>query len=106
MGNPLDPSRDHRISLADAAAQTKAHRDGRPPRLGDSGAFNAKAVLELLQQPGCVGLRYYKGRNKAGESSLILVGVDAEGNDLNTGALLDFAFPCPPFCPDGSPLNG
>lgn len=104
MGKPLEP-RDHRISLPDAAAQAKVHRQGGPHRAGDSGAFNAKAVVELLAQPGCVGLRYYKGRNKAGEDSMILVGVDAKGNDMVDGMLLDGILPCPPFCSDGNALN-
>ncbi len=106
MGKPLDPAHDHRISLDAAAAMTKAHRDGGTHRTGDSGAFNAKAVLELLQQPGCVGLRYYRGRTKTGEASMVLVGVDGEGNDMVHGIVIDHSLPCPPWCSDGNVLNG
>lgn len=105
MGKPLDPSRSHRIDLPDAAAQAKAHRQGGPFRSSDAGAFNAKAVLELLAQPGCVGLRYYKGRTKGGDDSMILVGVDEQGNDMTAGVLLDEVFRCPPFCSDDNALN-
>ncbi len=105
MGKPLDPTRDHRISLPEAAEQARRARHGGPYRAGDSGAFNAKAVLELLAQPGCVGLRYYKARNKAGEDSMVLVGVDGDGNDMTEGILLDQGFPCPPYCPDDDALN-
>ncbi len=105
MGKPLDPTRDHRISLADAAEQTRRARQGGPYRKGDSSAFNAKPVLELLAQPGCVGLRIYKGRDKAGDESMVLVGVDADGNDITKGLLLNLGFPCPPHCPDDDELN-
>lgn len=105
MGNPLDPKRNHRISLPDAAVQTSAHRQSGPARSTDSGAFLGAQVQELLSQPGCAGLRYYKGRGKDGVDSMILVGVDDKGDDMTTGILLDFGFPCPPYCPDDNPLN-
>lgn len=105
MAKPLDPARNHVIPLAQAAADAKRHRGGGPHRIGDSGAFNAAAVLGLLQQPGCVGLRYYRGRTATAEDSMILVGVDAAGNDMTGGIVLDSHFPCPPFCPDGNTLN-
>jgi len=105
MGKPLDPRRDHRISLADAAEQTRRARQGGAYRKGDSSAFNAKPVLELLTQPGCVGLRIYKGRDEAGEDSMVLVGVDTDGNDMTKGVLLNLSFPCPPYCPDDDALN-
>lgn len=105
MGTPLDPKRDHRISLEDAAALTAKQRDGGTHRIGDSGAFNSGPVIQLLTQPGCVGMRYYKGKNAAGEDCLVLVGVDEKGNDMVDGILLDTAFPCPPWCPDGDVLN-
>jgi hypothetical protein len=105
MGRPLDPSRNHRITLPDAAEQARRARQGGPYRVGDSGAFNAKDVAELLAQPGCVGLRYYKARNRAGDDSMVLVGVDADGNDMTAGVLLNGPFPCPPYCPDDNDLN-
>lgn len=105
MGTPLDPTRHQRISLDNAAAQTRAYRHGEPIRKGDSGAFNAAPVRELLDQPGCVGVRYYKGLNADGDATIILAGVDGSGNDMTDGILLDIVFLCPPFCPDGNVLN-
>lgn len=105
MGNPLDPTRDHRISLDKAATQTRAYRHGAPIRTGDAGAFNAAPVRELLDQPGCVGVRYYKGLNEEGTETIILVGVDKDGSDMTSGILLDIVFLCPPICPGGNVLN-
>lgn len=106
MSTPLDPARDHRISLAEAVDLTRRFRHDGPSRLGDAMAFNGPQVMALLSQPGCVGLRIYQGLTAAGEPSLVLVGVDARGDDLTDGMLLDLSFPCPPWCPDGSALKG
>lgn len=105
MGRPLPQDRDHRIPLKEAAEQTRRQRGRRPTEPGDVGAFTAKAVRELLEQPGCVGMRYYHGRNAKGERSLLLVGVDADGNDLVDGIVLNDIYPCPPFCSDDNALN-
>ena len=91
--------------LTAPTAQTKAHRQGGPARSTDSGAFLGAQVQELLAQPGCVGLRYYKGRGKGGEDSMVLVGVDDKGNDMTSEILLNAVFICPPYCPDSNPLN-
>ncbi len=105
MGKPLDPSVTHRITRAEAAEDARRHRETQPPGRKHCGAFNAKAVLELLSQPGCVGLRYYHGRNAKSEASIILVGVDADGNNMTGGTLLNKDFPCPPYCPDPDDLD-
>jgi len=106
MGKSLNPKVNHRIKLSAAAAQTKRHREGGAHRRGDSGAFNAKAVLALLAQRGCVGLRYYLGRDAKGAQSMVLVGVDAKGNNMSRGLLLNSQLPCPPYCPDDDALHG
>lgn len=106
MGNPLDAKVNHRIAIADAVAHAKRHRGGGAHRAGDSGAFNAKPLQELLGQPGCSGMRFYMGRNERGERSVILVGVDAKGNNMSGGVVLNSHLPCPPFCPDEDALHG
>lgn len=99
------PARNHRIPLAAAAALTKRYRNGTAKGAQKAGAFHADQVRELLAQPGCVALRIYYGKQEAGEESLVLVGVDANDKELSGGVLLEFQFPCPPFCDDGSALN-
>ena len=98
------PPRDHRISLAAAAALTKRHRDAKTTAI-NAGAFHMDQVLELLNQPGCVGLRIYHGRDEAGQPTLILTGVDQAADDLTGGTILEFQFPCPPYCSPANPLN-
>lgn len=53
--------------------------------LPQSEAFNKQAILEILKDPACVGVRVSYGVKQTGKSNefrLILTGVDAQGNDL------------------------
>jgi hypothetical protein len=95
---PLPPPHDHRIPLPDAAALIRNHRANAADAVARGGMFHAKAVLDLLAQPGCVGLRFYYGRKQSGADALVLVGVDADGNDISSGAVLEEHWPCPPWC--------
>ncbi len=105
---PLEP-RDHRISLADAAAHTKRHRgaiQGRAAAGDHAGAFHADQVMAILKQAGCSALRIYHGRDEKGQRSAILVGVDGKGADMvgPSNMVLEEWYPCPPFCDPDSPL--
>ena len=103
---PLEP-RDHSVSLTEAAAHTRRHRQatGKAREADHAGAFHADQVMALLKQKGCTALRIYHGRTEQGRRSLVLVGVDGQGNDMTAGTLLEVCFPCPPFCGDGNALN-
>jgi len=98
------PARNHRISLAEAAAMTRRWRE-QLPTATKAGAFHADQVRDVLMQPNCVGFRIYNGVNDGGEAQFILVGVDGQDKDMTDGVLLEFHFPCPPYCDDGSALN-
>ena len=39
-------------------------------------------IDRILAQPGCVGMRFYYGLNEEGQKTLVYVGVDAEGKDI------------------------
>ena len=97
----LPDPKSHRISLEDAAAQTRRSRGG--PHKG--GMFLRAELDQVLAQPGCAGLRYYYGRKADGQDSLILVGVDEKGNDMEQGVLLEESFLCPPICGTTNVLN-
>lgn len=98
------PPRNHRITLEEAAAHTKRHRDAKVHDI-KAGAFHKDQVLELLNQPGCVGLRIYHGRDKSGSPTFVLAGIDQADNDLSAGTLLEINYPCPPYCGASNPLN-
>ena len=51
----------------------------------DAEAFNKPALLEILKDPRCVGIRIYHGVKTGGkrnEIRVIIVGVDSEGKDI------------------------
>ena len=69
------PKQDHRISLAAAAALTKAHR-ANAAQDEVKGEMWPRDVFEtLLAQPGCAGIRIYHGRGPKGEKQLVMVSV-------------------------------
>ncbi len=69
------------------------------------GLFWKDGIERLLQQEGCVAMRYYYAQNEDGKPTLVLVGVDKEGHDMLSGVLLDLSWPCPPICDGPHPLN-
>ena len=59
-----------------------------------NGGFFARSAFEkILAQPGAVGIRYYYAQNDDGTPTLVLVGVDAKGQDMQTGAIMDRIIP-------------
>lgn len=77
------------FDLHKAASWTKNHRE-RHPDQPHSHFFGKEILQKILDQEGCVGLRFYHGHSKAhseagGEKHLIIVGAKADGTDmLNT----------------------
>jgi hypothetical protein len=70
-----------------------------------NGGFFARGAFEkILAQPGAVGIRYYYAQNDDGTPTVVLVGVDAKGQDMQTGAIMDRMIPCPPYCDGPSEL--
>jgi hypothetical protein len=99
-------SEDHSISLEDAAALTKNYRNA-----SESGAiiaefFGKEALEGILAQERCVGIRCYYGKKDDGSPALVLVGADANENDLlDEDKIVQAGDPCPPFCASSNKLN-
>lgn len=101
---PLPEKRDHKISLAEATELTRQHRKADPN--GTHGEFFHREAFEaLLAQPGCAGIRIYRGKGKKGEHHSVMVGVDAAGADMVTAGIMQQGAPCPPWCDTESPLK-
>ena len=77
--------------------------------LAYSETFNAEDVRLLLSQPGCVGFRVLYGMDDKLWIHAILVGVDANGNDIviqnpgfglknDEGYVVEIGYRCPPIC--------
>ena len=57
-------------------------------------AFGREKILEVLDQIDCVGLKIYHGMED-GKKTLVLVGVNDDGDDIVSGLKIDKAIACP-----------
>ncbi len=62
-------------------------------------------VNSILNQTGCVGIRIYYAIED-GKKSLVLVGVNADEEDLENGVIVERIRPCPPYCGTTGVLAG
>jgi hypothetical protein len=73
--------------------------------------FGKEILTNILNQPGCMGIRFYHAIDDKGQKTLVLVGTDEKGVNIwssskaGTGKLKtvrplggDASYPCPPFC--------
>jgi len=63
-----------------------------------AGYFGKSIYEKILSQKNCVGIRIYNAKEEAGTPVFVLVGVDANGNDIASGVVGEDIIPCPPFC--------
>jgi hypothetical protein len=94
----------HLIPLAEAAVLTAAYRQASPLQI-IGGFFGADAIQSILTQPLCVGIRYYYGLQPDGTPVMVMVGADANMNDLYQGVIIEMSMPCPKYCSVLNPLN-
>lgn len=91
------------IPMTDGSALTQEYRDRNPEQI--KARFFGKDVLqEILNQPNCMGIRAYFAVNEDGENELVLVGADADENDL-LDLVVDLSMPCPKTCSSPNSLN-
>ena len=95
---------DHSITLAQASAWTANFRAAHPSAIKGH-YFGGKAISDILAQTGCVGIRIYYAMDDDGVQQLIVVGVDANENDMCEGLLAERSMPCPPYCGNANCLN-
>ena len=69
------------------------------------GYFSRNIFEKILAQPGTVGIRYYYAAMDDATPTIVLVGVDSTGNDMENGVVGEFVNPCPPFCSSPNSLN-
>lgn len=102
---PITGNEDHSITLTTASKWTKNYR--LTIATGDTIAhgFGKTAILAILNQTGCYGLRMYYAYDDLGLDHLILVGTDSSGNDLYNGLLAERSIHCPEDCSSANPLN-
>lgn len=93
------------ITLREGSEMTKRYRNTIQP--GEViGVFMGKEKIQaILDQSECKGIRFYFARNERNENTLVLVGADANQNDIVDGLIADKAYPCPQTCGNANNLN-
>lgn len=93
-----------KFPLDTAAAWTANYRKQNPNGI-KAHFFGRNILLNMLKQADCVGLRMYYALDEKGVQQMIVVGADANENDLYNGIVAERGMPCEPYCDSGkSPL--
>lgn len=99
----FDGTEGGQITLENGAEMTAKYRHDYPNET--LAHFFGKDILEkILDQEGCVGIRFYYGIDEDGQKQIVMVGVDSDENDL-TNLVADMSFPCPNACSTPNALN-
>jgi hypothetical protein len=95
----------HLITLSEAQEMTHAFQNSSQfQNLTKACMIDKNAYQQVIDQPGCVGLRTYFALNSSQMLTIVVVGVDENGNDLTSGIILNKSDDCPTFCANNSLL--
>ncbi len=102
-----DGSEGEAIAIDEAAALTANFRrnNGNRAETVKAHLFGRDILRQILDQENCVGIRMYHGLDDTGGKQLVLIGVDADGQDMEASIVADKSRVCPPDC-STSTLNG
>lgn len=95
---------DHQISLEEAIKLVKNFKNKVGEEVVKAHFIGKEAILKVLDQENCVGVRIYYAENDEGKPELVVVGVNENGKDLVEGLILERTWPCPPYCDGESKL--
>jgi len=96
---------DHTIALAEAGELTRNYRKSAGAGAVKGRYFSRTAIEQLLMQEDTVGVRYYYGIDAEGHPQMVMVGVDAFGQDLTEGFVFGHALPISRFHEESNALN-
>lgn len=93
------------VTLTDASRWTGNYR--KTIASGDVIALflGKNQLLKILNQTGCMGIRFYYAIGDDGVKNLVAVGAGADENDMTSGIILDKCSLCPPRCASRNALN-
>ena len=91
------------ITLGEGAALTKEHRL-RNPTAFKASFFGKDILQQILDQPGCMGIRFYYAQDEDGNRKLVICGADEFEDDM-LDLIADFCVPCPTACSTPNALN-
>jgi hypothetical protein len=91
----------HAVTTAEALTFIKQFREHFGPAAVAGVFFDKQAVQAILDQPHAVGMRYYYGTDAFDQTQLVLVGTNANRNDLLEGEPLKLSIANPPLTARG-----
>jgi hypothetical protein len=95
----------HLISLAEAAVMTHAYQNATQFQgMTVACMMDNNAYQQVMTQPGCNGVRTYFALDDLNNLTIVVVGVDAQGNDISSGIIMERSYRCPILCHHNSPL--
>jgi len=92
------------VTLPEAADWAKRYRTSNPEAIKAS-FYGINKINDVLNQPDVVGIRFYNGEDQNGLNNLILVGVDANEDDVTSGVIMESGKMCPNQCGVSNQLN-
>lgn len=100
----FDPDRHHALSREAASLLVRRFQSSAAADVHRSSTFNRSAFDQLLGQPGAAGIRIYRAAHEDGSPTLVMVAVNAEGQDLDgpDGRFAQNSHDCPPDCAGSS----
>jgi hypothetical protein len=93
------------VTLAEASGWTANYRRTIPAGEIISQFVGKNQLMKILNQKGCMGIRFYYGIGEDGKKNLIAVGAGSDENDMVDGVILEKFLPCPPRCSGKNTLN-
>ncbi|MEN9303877.1 MAG: hypothetical protein RL264_2306 [Bacteroidota bacterium] len=93
------------VTLAEASGWTANYRKTIPAGEIIAQFVGKNQLMKILNQKGCMGIRFYYGIGDDGKKNLIAVGAGSDENDMVDGIILDKFFICPSKCSVKNSLN-
>mgnify|MGYP003395119445 CR=1 FL=1 len=86
------------ITLTQGAQWTLNYRNSSYYSGTKSVFYGKNKINSILNQTNAKGMRIYFAINDCDESTVVLVGTNADGNDLESGVIVERGTLCPPYC--------
>lgn len=93
------------VTLTEASGWTANFRNSVPSGTTLAHFFGKDHINDILNQAGCMGVRIYNGIDEENQNVLIMVGADANEDDMTNGIIVERAVGCPSRCGNSNPLN-
>ena len=95
----------HEITLSEGLELVANFRKNPQAPKSQGTSFNRGAFEKILAQPGCEKIKMYWAKEQNGRFTVVLVGVDAAGEDMTKGSIMERSADCPPWCGVTSPFT-